>query len=204
MIGLTEEVEAPPAEPEDLEAAMSYIDSLPIKKIRGLSFPSDERSYFVRWPDGSFYKRRFFDPGSAKYIGAKGHKKPWFFASYVEGADTCVLVEGEINALSIAKACPEFTVISPGGCGDFSSKNARKISLHSTILYSTILIIADRDAPGAEACIEMMSLLQGSGKRVVAHLMSPDANEVLIEQGETAVQREVKRALGRGLENGSD
>jgi hypothetical protein len=180
-------------EPEDLAAAFAYIDSLPLEKVRGLMLPSDVESYFIAWPDKSYYKRRFYNPTGVKYIGAAGHKKPPFWARQGKGS-VCVLVEGEINALSIAEACPDFDVMSPGGTGDFSSKRA-KYYLQSIRYYEILVIITDADKAGALACIELMGAVSGQVKKVVHHLMPVDANEVLCEQGPEALRGQVYSLL---------
>ncbi len=188
--------EPSPEVQEDLGESISRIRSLPKRDVRGLRLHSDDFSYYIVWPDGSYYKRRFYDPKGPKYIGATGHRKPPYVAS--AKGDTLILVEGELNAMSIAEAFPDLSVVSPGGCGDF-----RHVSkwLTSCQLYSTILVIADRDAPGAEACIEAMSQLQGKVPRIIAHLMPKDANEVLVNEGPEKLREEISRVLGRGVES---
>ncbi len=187
--------EPDPEVQEDLGESITRIRSLPKKYIRGLGLHSDDFSYFIVWPDSSYYKRRFLDSKGPKYIGAKGHKKPPFVAS--ANGETLVIVEGELNAMSIAAACPDLSVVSPGGCGDF-----RHLSkwLTSCQLYHTILVVADRDAPGAEACIEAMSQLQGKVPRILAHLMPKDANEILVNDGPEKLRQEIDRVLGSGME----
>ncbi len=66
---------------EDLEQAYSYIDSLPRLRIRGFDLPADNNGYFIVWPNKAYYKYRRFSPGAGpKYIGAKGHRVPLFWA----------------------------------------------------------------------------------------------------------------------------
>lgn len=192
--------EVPPeAEPEDLVAAYEYIDFLPLKKVRGLMLPCDEFSYFITWPEKDYYKRRFFDPGRGpKYVGAKGHTKPWLVANQ-SGPGPVILVEGEINALSIAAACPEVNVISPGGAGDFYAKKSVSRLLHLANC-SKIVLIADRDQAGAKALIEVKGHIDTPERQSKWLLMGDDANEVLEREGKEALRRIIREVLGEPLE----
>jgi hypothetical protein len=186
-------------EPEDLDAAFCYINRLPSVELRGLRFPADDHGFYVVWPDRTYYKKRL-NGGKARYIGAAGHQKPPFWARR-SGSQTLIIVEGEINALSVAEACPELDVMSPGGAGDFSAKRA-KLFLRSILHYSILIVIADADKAGALACIELMGLLSGSGKQIKHHLMQPDANEVLIEHGKETLRQEIFKLVEGYLESG--
>lgn len=189
-----------PDEPpkEDLEKSFRYINSLPYKEVRGMQLPADDRSYYIAWPDQVYYKRRFFKDGQCKYVGASGHKKPPFWLrTYSTAFDTLVIVEGEINAISVKIACPEFAVMSPGGVGDFTPHRAKQY-LQSTIKYSTILIVADNDAPGAQAAIQLMGELRGRGRKVYAKLMAPDANDVLTGEGSGRLKEIILQAIRDG------
>jgi hypothetical protein len=191
------EIERPP--PEDLAAAFDYIASLPVREVRGLLLPCDERSYYIVWPDRDYYKRRFFTSHGSKYIGATGHKKPWFWAR--GGGSTVVVIEGELNCLSVAEATP-YACVSPGGAGDFSSAQAKK-NLPSIIQYDTILVVADADAAGAKAVIDLYGEIAGRGKTAKTLLMPTDANEVLQQRGKEELRQEIERGLGTALEKGA-
>jgi DNA primase len=185
-------------EPEDRDATFAYINRLPKIQLRGLEFPADEHGYYVCWPDRSYYKKRL-NGGKARYIGAAGHQKPVFWANKV-GSRALVIIEGEINALSVAKACPELDVMSPGGAGDFSAKRAKHY-LRNVSHYDIILVVVDNDKAGALACIELMGALSGYGKQARHHLMEPDANEVLVEQGKDKLRQQILRLLEGHLES---
>lgn len=198
-------IELPPREelepepPEDLVAAFARINSLEQTEVRGLKFPADHRGYYLCWPDQSYYKLRVWEPGSGpKYLGARGHKRGLFWARQ-EGHQTLVLVEGEINALSIAKAVPGVDVASPGGVGDFTVKKI-KHKLTSYCRYSTILVVADADPPGATAIIEALSALWTSKINAKGLPMSPDANEVLVKCGEEELKRRIEAALKKPVD----
>jgi hypothetical protein len=190
-----------PAEPEDVEGSIQRIERLPKGEIRGLELHFDDRAYYLVWPTRDYYKARYFNPEKGKYRNPRGHKQP-ILEVQVSGRPTLAVVEGEFNALSVAKAVPEIDVISPGSAGNFAPANMRKYCT-SLVLYSTILVIADRDAPGATACIDLMGMLTGRVRKIKAHLMSPDANEVLVERGCEELRREISKVLGEDLEAGS-
>lgn len=189
--------EVAPKEPENLEASLAYIDSLPRREVRGLLLPADDRAFYVVWPGRKYYKKRYFEPTGPKYIGASGHEKPAFVARSNRNA-VGILVEGELNALSLALSTSGIDVVSPGGSGDFSSKVAKKY-LPFVLQNNTIIIMVDADQAGAKACIEAMSVLAGKGKDVQYVLMPKDANQLLIEGGREAVKNEVERVLGRAV-----
>jgi CHC2 zinc finger len=45
--------------PEDLTISLAAIKGLPLKPVRGLELPADDRSFYIVWDDGQYYKRRF-------------------------------------------------------------------------------------------------------------------------------------------------
>ncbi len=141
---------------EDLQASMAYIKALPKMRIRGLDLPADSHSYFIVWPEGNYYHRRFFDTEAerGKYKCPAGWPKPLFIASPGIKGRTLLIVEGEINALSIRAAVPDIAVCSPGGAGDFASANGLK-SLPYYLSFQRQVLVADEDAAGAMACIEL-------------------------------------------------
>ncbi len=187
-------------EPEDMGPMNDYIDSLPLQDVRGLRLHSDERSYFIRWPGRSFYKRRFFDPGKGpKYVGPAGHQPPLFWAAPHLRPKAIAIVEGELNSLSVAHAFPEWAVCSPGSASNFTEKNL-KLALRSILSHSIIYIIADNDVPGAGAVISAKGYLTAKGRSTKWVLMSPDANDVLVKCGSDELRRQVQQALGETLE----
>jgi len=187
--------ELEPEDPEDLEEKFTYIESLPLTETRGLWFPADNRGFYICWPDKSYYKLRVWEPGKGpKYLGARGHRRGLFWARK-ENNETLILTEGEINALSIAAAVPNVDVASPGGVGDFTERKV-KAQLTSYYIYSTILVVADADKPGAEAIINSLSVLWASRVNAKGLPMQPDANEVLVQFGSERLKKEIQEALG--------
>lgn len=186
-------------EPENLEESFEYIKKLPLKRVRGLMLPSDDHSAFIVWPGNTYYKRRFLKPWDGpKYRCPTGHKKPWFVANHL-GGDVCILVEGELNALSIALACPEFSVVSPGSAGDFNVKSVAKVLPYLSTV-DNILLLADKDQAGAQALINAKSVLDTPTKLTKWALVEKDANDRLQEEGPDALREEILRILGREVE----
>lgn len=170
------------SEPENLSEKFQYINSLERRSVRGLSFPADSRGYYISWPDASYYKLRFFTGTLSKYIGPTGHKKSLFKAHESTNRLLCV-VEGEINSLSIALTNPPFSVYSPGSSGDFYGKNLQRY-LQDYTKFDRLVLIADKDAAGAQACISLKAELIARGKvNVKIVLWNEDANEILVTSG---------------------
>jgi hypothetical protein len=184
-------------EPEDLRLSLERIRQLPTQVVRGLRLHADAESFYIVWPDSTYYKRRFFADRKPKYLGAQGHNKGPFWAQKV-GSRALIVVEGELNALSIAEACPELDVMSPGGSGDFAAGRVKKY-LRSMTKYDILYVLADADKAGALACIEFLGAVQGKVK-AKHHLMATDANELLQGVGIGGLRQAISQVLEEGLE----
>jgi hypothetical protein len=96
--------------PENLNASLKRIVSLPLAPVRGLNLPVDGDSYYIVWPGDNYYKRRkFLSNDGPKYLCPVGHKKP-LFVPYEKQGGMLAIVEGEINALSLAQTQPNYSV----------------------------------------------------------------------------------------------
>lgn len=181
---------------ENLEEKFAYINGLPKKEIRGVLLPYDSVSYFIVWPDGSYYNQRYFDLTNGKYKLPSGHQKRLFWAKRQDYRDTLIIVEGEINALSIALVCPTHcSVVCPGGAGDFYSRTSDKY-LDTYMDYARVILVADKDSAGAIAVIQLKSNLLALGARnVTIHLMEVDANDILVKHGTEKLKDEIKKAM---------
>jgi len=180
---------------EDIEASIGAITSLPKQEIRGFQLHADGRGYYLVWPDSSYFKRRVYGAeANNKYRGPSGHSKPWFRARTSTSFPRLALVEGEFNAMSLAAIEPPcLDVISPGGAGDFYSRTGKE-NLKKCLQYSTVHIIVDNDAAGAQAAIESKSFLVANGHNDVRiHLVSKDFNDIHTELGKDALRDEIKR-----------
>lgn len=185
----TSAISRPP--PVDLPSELARIRALPLVTVRGLRLPADADSYYVVWPCGGYYKRRKFFPGDGpKYIGPRGHKKPPLWARREAGSATLVLVEGELNALSLAQACTHADVMSPGGVGDF-----KETLVYAVAGYTRYILVLDRDKPGLDAGQKMRNWLLKLTPYVDLHLVQPDLNDKLVN----GTLREEVRSWGLGL-----
>ncbi len=183
-----------PREKENLADSIAHIRKLPVVRVRGLDLPCDGESYFIVWPSGEFYNRRFFE-GGVKYKCPTGHSKKLLIANTSSTYERLVICEGEINALSIAKACPWLDVVSPGGAGDFYSKTGE--GYRPTYLrYREIALVCDQDKAGAMAAIELKSRLLKHTPNVQIILMEKDANDILVEKGPEGLAEEIRTRTG--------
>lgn len=167
--------------PEDLKSSLERIKALPCAPVRGLSLPTDGKHYYIVFPSGDYYKRRkFIDDGEGpKYRCPAGHRKPLYIPRLVPKVQALAIVEGEINALSLASLEPAFSVCSPGGAADFFGVNFDKNS-RFFLTHSAFLIIVDKDQAGVEAAIKIKERLLRHTPRVFIHAMAEDCNELLM------------------------
>ena len=182
---------------EDLDSSIASIRALPTQEIRGFKLHADDRGYYLLWPNGDYYKRRVYGADSSnKYRGPSGHSKPWFRARASTSFPRLVLVEGEFNAMSLALALNNLElpvdVISPGGAGDFYSRTGKQ-ELLKCLQYSTIYVIVDSDAAGAQAAIETKAFLVANGHSDVRlHLVEVDFNDIHVKEGIEKLREKVK------------
>jgi 5S rRNA maturation endonuclease (ribonuclease M5) len=172
-----------PKEKENLDDSFKYISTLPLIVHRGLSFPHDNRGYYIRWPNDDYYKMRMWAPklDEPKYMGAKGHKKPWFYLRHK--SDSCIVVEGEINALSLNELNLGMDILSPGGASNFYDSEMRS-TINSFKRYKTVIVLVDKDAAGLKAAIEFHKLVKPYCLDVRVKLMEKgqDCNEILVKE----------------------
>lgn len=158
---IAEPVAMPPKEMENLDDSFRIIDALPAMGHRGLQFPYSNRGYYIVWPKKDYYKLRLWAPrpDEPKYLGAKGHKKPWFVLKPPVPVKTCVVTEGEINAMSIAALLPHLMVVSPGGASNFHDGEMKsKVELFRK--YDTIIVLVDSDKAGVEGAMKFHTLVK--------------------------------------------
>ena len=180
---------------EDIPSSVTRIKSLSKQEIRGFQLHADSLGYYILWGDDSYYKRRIYGAESGnKYRGPAGHSKPPFVAQVTDYSDL-ILIEGEMNAMSLALLEPSATVISPGGAGDFySSRGSKDLEGYSQNFAGTIHIVVDADAAGAQAAIETKAKLITLGcSEVKIHLVERDFNDILVQDGKEALRDEVRK-----------
>lgn len=184
---------------EDILQSLLYIDSLPKKLIRGLDLPYDHLFYYIVWPNALYYKKRLKDVGErkSKYLCPKGHRKPLLIAN--SGDSTLLVVEGEINALSLALAFPEHTVVSPGGTQDIWS-NAGGLKFKDYLAYyksfRNLYILVDDDKAGLSSGMELTAHLLSEGNKTSLIPMSEDANHILEHHGKEKLRSEISKRMG--------
>lgn len=170
-------------EPEDLEKSLEYIRSLPYKKVREITLKSNNLGYFVVWPKGDYYKYRSYN-GEPRYRAPRGHSQPLFSFTAVNGATSLVIVEGELNALSLVESCIA-AIVSPGPAGNFISHKNELITIAKQ--YSNVLVWADADGPGIKAIWEIAPYI----KDCITHISHQDANDILQSHGVGGLQKYV-------------
>lgn len=156
---------------ENVCTTLEYIRTLPIKLIRGLLLPYDSKGYYVTWPDGKFYKRRNWE-GKSRYKGPKGIKPPLFVIP--GNKSKLVIVEGELNALSLLQLQPSTdTICSPGAAPEL----LRVKDFCKT--FKTVTIYVDNDGPGVIYGVKLKDELLKLRKRVELIPLDVDFNEQL-------------------------
>lgn len=189
----------PIKEKEDLNERFKYINSLENITHRGLSFRHDNKGYYITWPGETYYKLRSWAvrPGESKYIGARGHKKPWFGASTHPNSRKLLIIEGEINAISVKEAAEtkEIDVISPGGASNFFDREM-KSKVEYFRKYATIGVLVDNDEAGAEAAIKFHKLVKPYCSDIRIKLMEKDANTILIDDGKEKLKEFIMGVFG--------
>lgn len=181
---------------EDIEPVIAYIRSLPARPVRNLRFRADDHCYYILWPDYKYYLRRSFNvlPGMPKYKGPAGHQRPPLFCR-VTGKNTLVIVEGEINAISVAEVCKDIDVLSPGSATEMGSE---RIAHALTFVghYDKILICVDNDSAGILGAISLKTNLLRLNKNIKIAAWDTDANKVLTDRGSDELRQKVEEELG--------
>lgn len=173
--------------PTSIAEMMEYIDGLPIQAVRGLALPTDDKGYYITWPEKNYYRLRFWN-GNPRYVGPRGHKPP--LLTYKKDNSIAVLVEGEINAISLQVCNIPHTIASFG-----SAANAKSY-INEYLQYKTIYAIFDKDGPGLAYGLELREMLMGKSKRVELILMETDYNDILVKHGVEGVREKAKKDLG--------
>lgn len=184
----------PEAYKEDIQESLKYVDSLPVQLHRGLSLPCDGRSVYIRFPLCDYYKARLLDgfDHRSKYRCPTGHPKPLFWA-VKQNHGYLAIVEGELNALSLAQAYPWINICSPGSAGEFSCKRY----LPEYLMYSHIYIWVDEDKAGLTAGMKLYSELRAKSVLFVGlYSLTTDFNDILITGGIKEIESIVRNKMG--------
>lgn len=172
---------------EDLNEKLTYIEALPVTHTRGLIFHFDNDGYYIIWPNRDYYKLRNWTNirGGDKYLSPSGHSKPVFRLFTQKVTQNVIIIEGEINALSLRKGfeVANCDVISPGSATSFTDSNMLYL-LPELAKYVNILICVDEDVAGLSAALKLKELLRHDVLNVTIKLMEKDFNELLVEYGQ--------------------
>lgn len=189
---LAEPEAVPEVKPEDLIEKLSYIDSLPKDTIRGLLLPYDNMGYYIVWPDRSYYKLRKWATNGPqdRYLSPRGVAKTPFYIPPSILTESLIIVEGEINALSLNKAKVNYGIFSPGSTTNFSVNYLEKY-LRKLTHYTKILILVDDEYVSLQAALTVKDFLQHTCPNVLIHLMNIDCNDILVTHGEEALKKEI-------------
>lgn len=181
---------------EDVASSIAKIQTYPRCTIRGLSLYDTTDSYYLVWPEGQYYIRRYKESvaGKSKYKCPAGVPRPLYVARHAPDRNILVIVEGELNAASIGLACGDISVVSPGSAGDFYSAGGRG-HLGYYRAYPSIYLLVDKDAAGAAAAIELKSLLMKTNPATYIHLMEQDANDILVQHGKEKLKETIEGIL---------
>ncbi len=179
-------------EKENVEETIRYIKTLPKIKVRGLDLHTGRYGYYIVWPDNQYYKLRRYDD-SPRYVGPRGIRPPLF--SLGRNKKTLVLVEGEINAISLHQSVGSdlLHVVSPGSASGLMDERTVNYSLQ----FESIYIIMDLEPSGPVSFgIELKKVLQSRGKKVTLILLTIDFNQLLQNGGSEAVTKQFIKELG--------
>lgn len=168
--------------PTDIAQYVEYIKTLPIMGIRGLSFHSDTSGFYIIWPGDNYFKKRVtIEDTKNRYIGPRGHRAPLWV--HKGNSNLLVIVEGELNAMSLALCNPRYTLISPGSATELPK------TLDYALTFSTIVIIVDKDIPGVGWGANLKHELIKRQKKVQLVAVEKDINQILQEEGKEGVKK---------------
>ncbi len=171
---------------EDIKSSIERIESLPTQEIRGLNLHFDNTGYYVVWPNKQYYKCRQW-LATPKYKNPQGITQPWFNILQ-PGNRQAIIIEGEINALSVASLGLPIDIYCPGSAGQFKLNKA-DIALTKLADYDTLILIADKDTAGISAILKLKKEIIEYNPGVVLRLMSPDYNDILQQYGKEGLKQ---------------
>lgn len=185
-IGKRQDVVIKPS--EDIQQSIARIEALPTQEIRGLVLPYDNTGYYIVWPDKNYYKCRVW-LGNPKYKNPAGVTQPWLNL-LAKDNKIAVIIEGELNALSVATLNLPIDIYCPGSANSFKLAKS-DISLTKLVDYDTILLVADKDTAGVSAILNLKKEIIQYNPGVVLKLVSPDYNQILQTYGKTGIKEDL-------------
>lgn len=146
-----------------------------------------------------FQNKDMITLGDMKKAGLFGQKL------WRKGGKRVVVTEGEIDALSVYEAMPNWPVVSIKS-GAAGAKRSFKENIEYLESFDRVVIMFDEDEPGQKAAKECADLLS-PGKAAIAKLPRKDPNEML-QNGEVkqlaAAIFEARESRPDGIINGKD
>lgn len=180
---------------ENIQEKIKYIKSLPTQQIRGLELPYDNRGYYVVWPDESYYKLRLWDNPNSKsrYVSPIGHTyRPFILlgCEYASADTPLVVVEGEINALSLRKAIHTPNIVSFGSASELGKPDSLMKEVFRD--YRSIVVFVDNDPPGVAGALKFKEQLKEYCPDIRLYTLDRDFNDLLVSGGVDSVKEKVK------------
>lgn len=186
-LGLEGEVSFKKKEKENVQETLDYVLRLPKLEQRGLALHSDAQGYYIVWPEREYYKYRKYSvsSGEPRYLAPRGQRAPLFWIRSNTASVSLILVEGELNALSLGLAFPSssFDIASPGPVTEFS------VHVKEYLPYDQIIIFVDDDIPGLANGLVLKDELIKRGKTVVLVTLEKDFNDILQSEGVEGIKR---------------
>lgn len=177
----------PKSDPTNVYERIKHIKTLPTKLIRGFNLHTDAHGYYIVWPNETYYKRRNYFSKN-RYTAPSGVKPPMF--SYNDSSKHLVVIEGELNAMSVQlSSYGSYKIVSPGPASDFM----RHIKYYQP--YKRITLIVDHDAAGIIFGCQLKDLLLKSSKYVNLVTCPVDYNQILQDSGEEAVREQFEKDM---------
>jgi hypothetical protein len=169
----------------NIAADIARINALPKGAYRGLCLHYDSDYSYLVWPGNDYYiaRSRSTDSGR-KYLCPAGHRRPLFVARQ-ERQNTLAIIEGELNAASLALVSAPFDVCSPGAAGNFNLEKYANFFLK----YTRFVLISDKDRAGFNAAVSLKTQLLKHTPYVTILLMEQDFNDILQAEGTAGIER---------------
>ncbi len=130
-------------------------------------------------------------PGESKGWREQGGKPVFWGLDDCDPSKPLIVVEGEMDALTLDECGLENVVSVPSGAGDLTCVDTAWERLDQ---FRRIIIWGDNDAPGQKMVRNLIGRLGAWRCSVVVHELK-DANEVLLKQGKAAVTKAIDTAI---------
>lgn len=172
----------------NIVAELARINSLPKMAFRGLVLPFDDNSCYLVWPNGDYFiARSRLSNSGRKYLCPTGLRRPLYRARVGTKSDTLVIIEGELEAASLAQVPGTFDIVSPGAATNFNIDRDLKIYL----TYRRFYVIVDKDRAGFSAAVAMKAQLLKHTPYVTIVFKDPekDINDILCQEGTDGVEK---------------